>query len=149
MLDDLLVASLAEDLDGASDLAAAIAAHQASAGALAADGDHRPPASAAERVSPRRTIGQPIHQPQQVQRRERLGEEQVGAGAAGPALRLLVAVAGEHHDRRVGGRGLGPQPPAGLDPVQARHVDVQEDDRRPHLAGALDRLLAVAGLRQR
>ncbi len=48
VLEDLLVASLAEDLDGASDLAAAIAAHKASLSALAPDGDHRPPASAGQ-----------------------------------------------------------------------------------------------------
>ena len=45
--------------------------------------------------------------------------------------------------------GVGAQPPAGLDPVQPRHVDVEEDDLRLHLDGALERLLAVAASRSR
>ena len=54
MLEDLLVASLASELD----LGAAIAAHRE----LAASG------------------AEPVDQPQQPQRGERLGEEQIGAG---------------------------------------------------------------------
>ena len=147
VLEDLLVASLAEDLDGASDLGAAIAAHRASAARsrpkeIIARRLRKP-----KRLSPRR-VTQPVHQSQQLQGRERLREEEVGAGAAGVELRVVLRVAGEHHDRRVGRDRLGLQAAARLDPVQPRHVDVQEDDRGLDLAGALDGLLAVSGLRE-
>jgi len=124
-LEHLLVASLAEEAP-ATDLGAAIAEHRAAASAHAA---------------------QAVDEPEQVQRRERLGEEQVGAGGAGVALDAVVGVSGEHDDGRVGGDGLGAQPPAGLDAVQPRHVDVEEDDRRLRVPGARDGLFTVSRLR--
>jgi len=127
-LEDLLTASLDEEAP-ATDLAAAIAEHRAARRA-ARSGDG----------------AEPVDEPEQVQRRERLGQEEVGAGGAGVALGVVVGVAGEHDDRRVGGAGLGAQAPAGLDAVQARHVDVQEDDRRLGVAGALDGLFTVSRL---
>jgi hypothetical protein len=87
-----------------------------------------------------------VHEAQQVQRRERLGEEEVGARGAGMALGVAVRVPGEHDDRGVGGAGLRADPAAGLDPVQARHVDVQEDDLGQGLAGSFDGLVTVARL---
>ena len=54
--------------------------------------------------------------------------------ATARSWRGLVGHRGEHHDRRVRRRGIRAQPPAGLDPVQARHVVVEEDDLRLLLA---------------
>ena len=42
----------------------------------------------------------PVDEPQQVQRRERLGEEEVRAGVLSAALHDVAGVAGQHHDRR-------------------------------------------------
>jgi hypothetical protein len=123
VLEDLLVASLAESPGGDTDLGAAIAEY---------------------RESVRRT--QAIDEPQEVQRGEGLGEEEIRARRTRVPLRFVVGVARQHHDRRVGRRRLRAQPAAGLDAVQPRHVDVQEDDRGLGVAGALDGLLPVAGL---
>ena len=79
VLEDLLVASLAAEVD----LGAAIAAHRELSGVGA----------------------EPVDQPQQPQRGERLGEEQVGAGGDGAVVGLAVGHAGEHHDRGAGGDG--------------------------------------------
>ena len=64
VLEDLLVASLAEDLDGASDLARGDRRAQGVGRALAPDGDHRPPAAqpkrqpaAGDRAGPRAAAG--------------------------------------------------------------------------------------------
>ena len=104
VLEDLLVASLAEDLEGALRPGGRDRRAQGVGRALAADGDHRPPA-AQRRSALRRSIAEPIHQPQQVQRRERLREEEVGAGVAGRSRSASsLGVAGQHHDRRVGRR---------------------------------------------
>jgi hypothetical protein len=97
----------------------------------------------AEELGP---VAQPVHEPEQVQGREGLGEEQVGPGSAGVALDGAVAVAGEHHDGRLGGPGLGAHATAGLDPVEPWHVDVEEDDLRLYAARSLDGLQPVAGL---
>jgi hypothetical protein len=121
VLEDLLLASLAEP--DVSDLGAAIAAHEASV---------------------RRT--EAIDEAQEVQRREGLGEEEIRARRTRVPLGFVVGVARQHHDRRVGRRRLRAQPAAGLDAVQPRHVDIEEDDRGPGVAGALDGLLTVAGL---
>jgi hypothetical protein len=91
-------------------------------------------------------VADPVHEPQQVQRREGLGEEEVGARGPRVALGGAAGVGGEHDDGGVGGPGLRAHAPAGLDAVQPRHVDVEEDDLGLDLARALDRLEAVAGL---
>jgi hypothetical protein len=122
VLDDLLVASLAADVD----LGAAIAAHVASA-------------AAGPEV---------VDEPQQAQRRERLGEEEVGAGRDRAVLRRPVRHPGEHDDRGIGGDRVRPQPAAGLDAVEQRHVVVEEDDLRALLDGGLEGLLTVARLPQ-
>jgi hypothetical protein len=88
------------------------------------------------------SVGQRVDQLEEVQRREGLREEEVRAGGAGLGLRL-AAGRREHDDRAVGDR---PQLAAGLDAVHARHVDVEEDDRRVARARGRDRLDAVAGL---
>ena len=82
---------------------AAIAEHKAS---LARSRPTEIIARRLRRVSPAAADDRPaVHQPQQVQRRERLREEQVGAGARGRSRSAsLSRVAGQHHDRRVGGR---------------------------------------------
>ena len=80
-----------------------------------------------------------VHKAQQPQRRERLGEEQVGARRGGIVVRAALRNRGEHHDRRVGGRGVRAQPPARLDPVEPRHVVVEEHDLGPLVQRGLDR----------
>ena len=57
-------------------------------------------------------------------------------------------IAGQHHDRRARGHRVAPEAPAGLDPVQPRHVHVQEDDLGPRAHRPLDRLEPVPGLLQ-
>jgi hypothetical protein len=122
VLEDLLVASLAAEVD----LGAAIAAHRASAAA-----------------------GERVDEPQQVQRGERLGEEVVRPGAGGAALGVDVGVAGEHDDRGVGSDRVGAQPPARLDAVEPGHLVVEQDDLRAVLEGGFEGLLTVARLTQR
>src|SRR5918999_751353 len=122
VLEDLLVASLA----GEDDLGAAIAAHRASAAS-------RP---------------QVVDEPQQPQRRERLGEEVIRARRGRPRVRGSVGEAGQHHDDRAGGDGVGAQPPAGLDAVEPRHVVVEQDHLRAILEGGFEGLLTVARLAQ-
>src|SRR5437764_10394070 len=91
-------------------------------------------------------VAEPVHQPQQVERAEGLGQEQICPGLLG--LRLdAVAVGGrQHHDRRIL-RGLVlAQPPAGVDPVQTGHVDVEEHELRVFPPGDVDRLVPVGRL---
>src|SRR3954451_5142852 len=87
--------------------------------------------------------------PEQAPRGEGLGEEEVGARVASAVLRGAVRHGGEHDDRGAGRGRLCAQAPAGLDPVEPRHVVVEEDDLRLRLGGGLERLHAVAGLQQR
>jgi hypothetical protein len=122
VLEDLLVASLAAEVD----LGAAIAAHRE----LSAGG------------------AEVVDEPQQLQRREGLREEQVGAGGDGALVRVPVGHAGEHDDRGVGGDGVRAQPAAGLDAVEPRHLVVEEDDLRAFLDRGFEGLLTVARLAQ-
>ena len=79
--------------------------------------------------------------------RSRLGErlDQVGhrAGVAGPLDQLALAERGQDHDRRdpLAGDLLGRG-----DPVEDRHLDVEDDQVRPVLLGELDGGRPVAGL---
>jgi hypothetical protein len=122
VLEDLLVASLAAEVD----LGAAIAAHR-----VLSEGG-----------------AEVVDEPQQLERRERLGEEQVGAGGDGAVVGAPVRHPAEHDDRGIGGDGIGAQPPAGLDAVEPRHVVVEEDDLRALLDRGFEGLLTVARLTQ-
>ena len=75
--------------------------------------------------------------------RKRSAPACVGARARG-----VVGGRGQHHDLRARHRRLGAHLAAGLDAVQARHVDVEEDEPRTLAARDLHRLLAVARLVQ-
>jgi hypothetical protein len=121
VLEDLLVASLAAEVD----LGAAIAAHRASA-----------------------AVGERVDEPQEVQGGERLGEEVVGPGAGRAPLCVGVGEAGEHDDRGVGGDRVGAQPPARLDAVEAGHLVVEQDDLRALLERGFEGLFTVARLAQ-
>ncbi len=81
-----------------------------------------------------------VDEPEQVEWAERLGQEQIGAGLLGAGLDPVVVGGGEHHDRRRGRSLLGAQRAAGLDPVEARHVDVEEHERGPLRRGDLERV---------
>src|SRR5436190_7988734 len=94
------------------------------------------------------SLAELVNQPQQVERAERLGHEQVRAGLLGVGLDAVAERRGQHHDRRVGRGVVGTEPPARLDPVQARHVDVEEHERRPLPPRHLERLDPVARLVQ-
>jgi hypothetical protein len=122
VLEDLLVASLASDVD----LAAAIAAHRASAAGRA----------------------EPVDELQQPQGGEWLGEEEIRAGRGGAVMSGPVGEPGQHHDRGVRGDGVGAQPPARLDAGESRHVVVEEDDLRAIVDGGFEGLLTVARLTQ-
>jgi hypothetical protein len=122
VLEDLLVASLESE----TDLGAAIAAHRASAAS-------RP---------------EVVDEPQQPERGERLGEEVIRARRGRPVVGGAVGEAGQHHDRGAGGDGVRAQPAAGLDPVDPRHVVVEQDDLRAILEGGFEGLLTVARLAQ-
>src|SRR5262249_58025862 len=89
-----------------------------------------------------------VDQPEQVERAERLGQEQVGPGLLGIRLDVVAGSRGQHHDRRVGRRVVPAELPARLDPVQARHVDVEEHQRGTLALSDLERLDAVGRLVQ-
>ena len=80
---------------------------------------------------------------QQLVERERLDDVVVGARVeAGDPVGDLVA-RGQHQD---GQRVAGPaKAPAGLEPVQPRHRDVEDDRVDAVAAQSVERLLAVAG----
>ena len=80
---------------------------------------------------------------QQVLLAERLDEVAEDAGLDGPRDELVLAVGRQHHDRD---RPLVEDPAGRLDPVQARHLDVEDRHVRLLRARELDRLLAVARL---
>ena len=72
--------------------------------------------------------------------------EQVAAGAGddGRQDRVLVGVAGQHHDPRLG--HLGPDLATGLDPRAVREPHVHDDEVRPEALRSRDRLGHGAGL---
>ena len=80
---------------------------------------------------------------QQVGLAERLHEVAEDAGLDRARHELALAVGGHHHDRD---RPLVEDPPRRLDPVEPRHLHVEERDVGLGLARELDRLLAVARL---
>jgi hypothetical protein len=57
---------------------------------------------------------------------ERLGQEIVGAGVQRGEYPLVVGVGADQHHRQQGGRRLGPQLAAQLDPRLAGHPHVQQ-----------------------
>jgi hypothetical protein len=72
---------------------------------------------------------------------DRFGDEVVRARVERPHFGLLVA--GRDHDDRQQGRGrVGPQPPADLVAVQARHHDVQQDQVGLPLGDEIEGVLA-------
>ena len=75
--------------------------------------------------------------------RERLDQVGHRAGVPGPLDQVALAERGQDHHRR---DPLGRDPLGGRDPVEDRHLHVQDDQVGPQLLGELDRLLAVAGL---
>ncbi len=74
---------------------------------------------------------------------ERLDEVPEDAGLRRTLHELVLPVGGEHHDRD---RALVEDAPGGLDPVELRHLDVQEGQVRALGAGQEDGFFAVAGL---
>src|SRR3954453_5728693 len=85
-----------------------------------------------------------VDQPQQVERGERLGEEQ---GRPGVVRRALVLDSGgQHHDPRAAQVVALAQRAAGVEAVELGHVDVEEDDPRLGLVGLDEALLAGGGL---
>ena len=75
---------------------------------------------------------------------ERLLEEVVGAELGGLDRRLDRAVTRDHDDDRV--RVLLAQLLQHLEPVESRHLDVEQHQVRPALAVEAERLVAGAGL---
>ena len=80
---------------------------------------------------------------QEVLLAEGLDEIAEDAGLDGPGDELLLAVRRQHHDRD---RSLFEDPAGRFDPVQARHLHVENGHVRLLGARELDRLLAVARL---
>ena len=75
---------------------------------------------------------------------DRLGDEIVHAGLAGADALLLAGVGGQRHDRRARGRPLpGADALGGLEAVEPRHADVEQDEIVGRGGGGGDRLLAV------
>ena len=89
------------------------------------------------------------HREERLFQRERLLDEVVGAKPGGFHRGLDRAVAGDHHDHRVGSQA--PQLGQRVEPVHARHPDVEEDqvvavvgDRGERVGATRDRGDAVA-----
>ena len=80
---------------------------------------------------------------QEVLLAKRLDEVPEDAGLRRTLHELVLPVGGEHHDRN---RALVEDAPGGLDPVELRHLDVQEGQVRALGAGQEDGFFAVAGL---
>ena len=95
-------------------------------------------------------VAQPADPEQRAQPRqeldavERFVEEVVGAGFEAADLALDVGERGQHDHRDEAGRARGLDPPADLEPVEARHHDVEEDRLRRLGGDRLERRQAVA-----
>ena len=68
----------------------------------------------------------------------------MGAGTKGREDRLVILIHCQHEDRDV--RAGGDDPPGGFDAVEARHIEVHEDDVWLECGSAGDHLLACRGL---
>ena len=80
---------------------------------------------------------------EQVGLAERLDQVAEHAGLDRARDELLLAVRGQHHDRD---RALVEDPPRRLDPVELRHLHVEDREVGLLAPGELDRLLAVSRL---
>ena len=74
---------------------------------------------------------------------DRLGEEIVGAGIEPRDAVGRLVERGDHHDRHMGGLGIGLDAAADFEAVHARHHDVEQDDVGLVLLHALERFLAA------
>ena len=102
------------------------------------------------RRSARPTAGpaEPVDQPQQVERAERLGQEQVGAGLLGLALDAVAVGGGQHHDRRCARSAVGSRSRRQASIPFRRGMSTSRNTSVGARAGDLERLDAVGGLVQ-